>query len=199
MYSPVPTIITNRVRPFSRVFLRLTEPYLIESTTFRETQQAVFDYFGGGADEAANDLARVFMPSPENAFHYYINSDKCFDLNALERTVSINKKRDALHLEQRKKTEAKYGVRSDGKLLPNELPADFLFSTKIGERSFSSIASGLSVGQKESVLCHHGKTHNGSHGADKSNLAGFISRVDYDRVKYQCVVCKEAPLWLPKQ
>ena len=180
-----------------RVFLRLTQPYMIDSSTFKATQQAVFDHFGGGADVAANDLARVFMPSPPDAFHYYINSNKCFDLGALERSVLIAKKRDTLHLEQRKKSEAKYG-RNNGELLPNELPADFMFTAKGGDRSFSSIASGLSVGQKESVLCHHGKTHNGSHGADKSNLAGFISRVDYDRVKYQCVVCKEAPLWLPK-
>ena len=180
-----------------RVFLRLSEPYMIDSSTFRATMQAVFDHFGGGADEAANDLARVFMPSPPDAFHYYIKGDKCFDVGSMERSVAISKKRDALQLEKRKKSEAKYG-RNNGALLPNELSADFMFTTRNGERSFSSIASGLSVGQKESVLCHHGKTHNGSHGADKSNLAGFISRVDYERVKYQCVVCKEEALWLPK-
>jgi hypothetical protein len=146
-------------------------------------------------DPATKDLGRFYFASPEGAFYHYTKGRELFDWTKLYSIIKQRKVKARLEKELKEKEKPKHTPRANDyerKEPENTIPKDTVFNVyRQGAQTFEQLRDSLSVGEKVTCECRHGKGHNGGQGAAKNPTVAFVVKQDNGNVRYSCSGCVE--------
>jgi hypothetical protein len=177
-----------------RVIMPLDKPLSIPVSDYSDFLNCMNDVTGGEVDPSTKDLARFYFASPGDAFFLYSDSQKRLNWQLIYDKMKKQRVKKAIEKKLAEQPAA-YPRHEYSGQPRNTLPADTMFETKSGSRTFADFRSSLSFGEKVICRCRLGIDH-GSEGPN--HYSAFVQKSDNGNVFYHCSggrCAAEGSLW----